>query len=108
MTEVSASVESQNSDSIIHYLFWLSLAFGAISGGVSYFILRFTDGLTWYVLAPILYFINFIIIYFLICHRIDSNESDKARCDFKATLKFTSTWIIVYFVVGTAVFYFGW
>jgi hypothetical protein len=108
MSEVTVSPESQKSDSIIHYLFWLSLVFGAISGGASYFILRFTQGLTWYVLAPILYFINYIIIYYFICNRTKLSESTNEKCDFKTTLKFTSTWIIVYFVVGTAIFYYGW
>ena len=85
-------------------LFWLTLLVGAISGAANYFILRFTHGLPWYILGPILYIVSIVFIYIFTC----SNWRESARCAFRPYMKFSGTWILAYFVVGTAVFYFGW
>lgn len=87
-----------------HLLFWLTLAVGGISGAANYFILRFTYGMPWYMLAPILYVISIVIIYIITC----SNWKDSSRCPFRPYMKYSGTWIIAYFVVGTAIFWFGW
>ncbi|MHA1135052.1 MAG: hypothetical protein ACTSSE_01040 [Candidatus Thorarchaeota archaeon] len=92
-------------DTISHQLlFWLTLTAGGISGAANYFILRFTHVLPWYMLAPILFIVSIVFIYIITC----SNRKDRSECPFRPYLKFSGTWIITYFVVGTAIFYFGW
>lgn len=98
---------TENDSNFLDYrLFWLTLITGAISGAVNYFILRFTHvfGLTWYVLAPILYIVSILIIYIETC----PSWRNSTRCSFRPYLKYSGTWIIAYFVVGTAIFWFGW
>jgi hypothetical protein len=87
-----------------HLLFWLTLVVGGISGAANYFILRFTHGLPWYILAPILYIISIVLIYIFTC----PTWKESIRCPFRPYMKFSGTWIIAYFVFGTAIFYFGW
>ena len=105
MADVDPPPMNDQNDTISHQLlFWLTLAAGTISGAANYFILRFTNGLTWYVLAPILFIICYVIIYIGTC----SNWRKSPRCPLRPYMKFTGSWVIAYFVVGTAIFYFGW
>jgi len=106
MSEITPPSNENHGSSLNHNLFWLTLVAGTISGGANYFILRFTHvfGLTWYILAPILYIVSILIIYIVTC----SNWRENNRCPFRPYMKFSGTWIIAYFVVGTAIFYFGW
>ena len=108
MSELTPVMKDLSDTDINQYLFWITLILGAISGAASYFILRFSDGLTWYLLAPILYGVNFACIFVLIYHRRRSEEPVGAKQILRFILKYTGTWIIAFFAVGTAIFYLGW
>lgn len=98
-------IQNQN-DSLGYRLFWYTLITVAISGAANYFILRFTHGLglSWLILAPILYLVSIFIIYVVTC----PHWRESSRCSFRPYLKYSGTWVIAYFVVGTAIFYYGW
>jgi len=108
MAEPIPAMKDRSDAYISQYLFWTMLILGGISGAAGYFILRFFDGLTWYLLAPLLYGVNFICIFLLIYYRQKNEEPVDTRQILRFILKYTGTWIIAYFALGTATFYFGW
>ncbi|MGY5873395.1 MAG: hypothetical protein RTV72_14180 [Candidatus Thorarchaeota archaeon] len=108
MSEAVPPKEKPDVTELNQYLFWLTLIFGAVSGAASYFILRFSYDLTWYFLAPILYTLNYVCIFLIVYYRSKGVCPDNLKCLLRFTLKYSGTWIIAYFAVGTAIFYFGW
>ncbi len=108
MSELNPAIENLSATDISHYLFWTTLILGAVSGVASYFILRFSDSLTWYVLAPILFGVNIVFLFLLINHRQRSEKPVGNKQILRFILKYSGTWIIVYFAAATAIFYFGW
>lgn len=89
-------------------IFWLKLVFGLVLGASSYFILRFNRYLTWYVLAPILYLLTYLVVLVYLYRKQNNLNVIGIKKLGRFGLNYSGTWIIAYFVLATAVFYFGW
>ena len=89
-------------------LFWIKLFLGTIFGASSYFILRFNRFITWYFLAPILYLVAILITIAYLYNKTKSGKNFDMKIYSRFSLHYTGTWIIAYFVLATAMFYFGW
>ncbi|TFG34449.1 hypothetical protein EU527_03280 [Candidatus Thorarchaeota archaeon] len=89
-------------------IFWIKLVLGLAFGASSYFFLRFNRYLTWYILAPILYLVTSLIVFVYLYKKQMNFGAIEMKKLARFGLNYTGTWIIAYFVLATAVFYFGW
>ena len=104
----STSEDVGSFEEFTQVLFWITLLLGGISGVMGYLILRFIDLLTWYIVAPLLFVVNYAIMYYYLHNRGNPTTVGDKKSLQKFTLKYSGTWIIAYFAVSTAIFYFGW
>ncbi|MFX0107792.1 MAG: hypothetical protein ACFE7R_05895 [Candidatus Hodarchaeota archaeon] len=109
MNEASTRASKLLPDKIQNILYWTKVITGIAFGTLSYFVIRFTKILTWYIMLPSLLLVTLGITTYYIqkeLRAIGINLPSKRA--LRTSLKFTGTWILAYFTFATLTYFVGW
>ena len=108
-SEVRSTAPNTMPDYFKNVIFWTKLLTGAIFGVLSYFIMRFYQVLTFFVVIPTCAVLAIMITLFVIERKARSIGIElTSRKALGLSLWFSSTWIMAFLALASLTYFLGW